>query len=922
MKLDKLFQSLLLTIAVMVFISTPTRSEEARENVEGELSPVTVGKSTFNDTLAVTDKEFAHSKSSVLSPSNRKPRHQESQFLGSLGRVKSDEASKKISQLSEIESTSQSAELLVQSPASLSEVVQVTRVQANRTDKGVEVILQTTQGEQLQITNRSAENNFIADIPNAQLRLPNGNGFTFRSQKPVTGIAEITVTNLDANTIRVTVVGEIGVPVVELFDGDEGLIIGLTPATTAMQPPQQPQPEQPTSETPQEQPSAQQDEPIELVVTGEQDGYRVLDTSSATRTDTPLRDIPQSIQVIPQQVIKDQQATRLTDVLKNAPGVVVGSRSPRDPLNVINIRGFDAFTDTLLNGVQDRSIGSVGFGSNIERVEVLKGPSSVLFGQGGLGGKVNLVTKQPLRDPFYFVETSVGSYNSYSGAIDLSGPLNDSKTVLYRLNASAGTNESFIDFYDQQQYLIAPTVSWQISDRTKLTLEASYSLAEGPYDFGIPAQGSVLPNPNGVIPRNRSFSEPDLNNASNGAFRIGYNFEHRFSENWQARSVFQTSLFHLRRNILAPFGLRDDLRTIDRGIEDFNYDENAYNLDNYVVGKLTTGSIKHELVAGFNLSRTDSNTNDFFSDTTPLDIFNPVYGNITENFLPDFNYESRQQQLGFYLQDQITLAENLKVLLGGRYDIANGKFKDLLNQTSDFTQAEAFSPRVGIVYQPIKPISLYASYNRSFNQGASAFGAGTPQPERGTQYEIGVKADLTQRLAATLAFYDLTRTNLPTSDPNDPRLTILVGEQRSRGIEFDISGEILPGWNIIAGYAYTDAVITEDNDLPVGNQLNNVPRHALNLWTTYEIQSGSLKGLGFGVGAFYYGNRQADITNTVELPSYVRTDAAIYYKRDNYRAAINIKNLFDTDYFVSAQNLNRIIPGDPLTIQGTISWEF
>ncbi|MDZ7969676.1 MAG: TonB-dependent siderophore receptor [Nostoc sp. DedSLP03] len=832
--------------------------------------------------------------------------------------LRNSKSIREIRQISEIEHPQTSAQMLVQSPAPSSEIVQITGVKATSTEKGVEVILETSIGAQLQITNRSSGNNFIADIPNSQLRLPNGDTFTFRSEKPLPEITEITVTNIDANTIRVTVAGAAALPTVELFDDDAGLVFGVvSAAATATQPL-----EKPTTEAKPEEPTAQQDEPIELVVTGEQDGYRVPDTSSATRTDTPLRDIPQSIQVIPQQVIKDQQATRLTDVLKNAPGVVVGSRSPRDPLNVIKIRGFDAFSDTLLNGVQDRSISSVGFGSNIERVEVLKGPASVLFGQGGLGGKVNLVTKQPLSDPFYSVETSVGSYNSYSGAIDLSGPLNDSKTVLYRFNASVGTNESFIDFYDQQQYLIAPTLSWQISDRTKLTLEASYSLAEGPYDFGIPAQGSVLPNPNGRIPRNRFVSEPNLNDTSNGTFRIGYNFEHRFSDNWQARSVFQTYLLRLKRNTVFPFGLQDDLRTLERGAEDFDYDENAYNLDNYVVGKLTTGSIKHELVAGFNLSKTDTNSKSLFNETTPLDVFNPVYGTATGASVPDFDIKNTAQQLGFYLQDQITLAENFKVLLGGRFDIANQEFQDLLNQTTDFKQTEAFSPRVGIVYQPIKPISLYASYSRSFNQATSVFGAALSEPERGTQYEIGVKADLTNRLSTTLAFYDLTRTNLSAQDPNNPQRTIQIGEQRSRGIEFDISGEISPGWNIIAGYAYTDAEITRDNPSTVGNQLNNVPRHALNLWTTYEIQSGSLKGLGFGLGAFYYGDRQADLGNTVELPSYVRTDAAIYYKRDNYRAAINIKNLFDTDYFVSAQNVNRIIPGDPLTIQGTISWQF
>jgi len=803
--------------------------------------------------------------------------------------------------------------LLSQSSTPVTQVT-VTGVQANPTDKGVEVILQTTQGEQLQITNRSQGNNFIADIPNAQLRLPTGDAFTFRSQKPVEGISEITVTNLDANTIRVTVTGETELPTVELFDSpDEGLIFGITTAATSAQQRQQPE-------------TLEGDESIEIVVTGEQDGYRVPNASVGTRTDTPLRDIPQSIQVIPQQVIQDQQATRLTEVLKNAPGVVLGSRSPRDPLNIINIRGFTASPDILIDGLPDPTSSEIAFGSNIERVEVLKGPASVLFGQGELGGRVNLVTKQPLPNPFYSVEASAGSYDLYRGAIDLSGPLNDSKTVLYRLNASAQTRESFIDFYGHRDYLVAPSLSFQLGDKTKLTLAAEYALSEGTYDFGLPPRGTVLPNPNGKIPRNRFVSEPDFNQTSNEVFRIGYDFEHRFSDDWQARSVFRTSLFRLRRDTVFPLALQGNGRTLNRGAEDdTEYDNNTYNLDNYVVGKFATGSIQHQLVAGFNLRRTDVDYKSNFSlNYAPLDVFTPVYGSIPidPRFVPQAN-KDRVQQLGIYLQDQITLAENLKLLLGGRFDLANQKFQAPLTQTTDFKQTEAFSPRIGIVYQPIQPISLYASYSRSFNYSTSGgFAAAPIEPERGTQYEVGVKADLTNRLAATLAFYDLTRSNLPTLDPNNPTRTILVGEQRSRGIEFDVSGEILPGWNVIAGYAFTDAEITEDNNFPVGNQLSNVPKHALNLWTTYEIQSGSLEGLGFGLGVFYYGDRQGELGNTFTLPGYARTDAAIFYERDNFRASLNIQNLFDVDYFVSAQNINRVIPGDPLTFVGTISWEF
>jgi iron complex outermembrane receptor protein len=296
----------------------------------------------------------------------------------------------RIPRLSEIEPPSTSARMLAQSPALTNPpeqqgVIEVTGVQANPTDKGVEVILQTTQGEQLQITNRSAENNFIADIPNAQLRLPSGDAFTFSSQNPVEGITEITVTNFNANTIRVTVAGETGLPTVELFDIDEGLIFALTPATTAMQP----EVEQPTtSEAPPDEPAAQQDEPIELVVTGEQDSYRVPNASTATRTDTPLRDIPQSIQVVPQEVLRDQNVTTYNEALRNVPGVAPFNSSTTQLGNFI-IRGFldtnFANNFILRNGLREAGGLNAETTPDVERIEVFKGPASVLYGSAAPG---------------------------------------------------------------------------------------------------------------------------------------------------------------------------------------------------------------------------------------------------------------------------------------------------------------------------------------------------------------------------------------------------------------------------------------------------------------------------------------------------------------------------------------------------------
>ncbi|MEH1845492.1 MAG: TonB-dependent receptor [Nostoc sp.] len=230
---------------------------------------------------------------------------------------------------------------------------------------------------------------------------------------------------------------------------------------------------------------------------------------------------------------------------------------------------------------------------------------------------------------------------------------------------------------------------------------------------------------------------------------------------------------------------------------------------------------------------------------------------------------------------------------------------------------------MGLVYQPIPPISLYASYSSSFvpTIGKSANGS-TFEPTRGTQYEVCIKADVSDRVSATLAAYQITKTNVQTDDPNNPNFSIQVGEQRSRGVELDVTGEILIGWKIIGSYAYTNAEITKDNLFPVGNLFPNVAKNTASLWTTYEILKGKLQGLGFGLGLYYVGDREAELDNSVVLPSYFRTDAALYYKRNNWKAAINIKNLFDEKYYETSQSRNIIYPGAPLTVLGTISWEF
>jgi iron complex outermembrane receptor protein len=772
--------------------------------------------------------------------------------------------------------------------------LQITAVQLQTTSAGLDILLETATGTSIAPQLRQEGTSLIADIPNATLALPENQ--TFRAENPTADIGLVQVVQ-DKEQVRVIVTGKEGLPkrAVRLKTG--GKVYGLNEAGKEAE--------------------------LEIVVTTEAlEGYRVPDASTATRTNTPIRDIPQSIQVVPQQVLRDQGITSFFDALRNVPGVSQSTVSSRGVFENPIIRGF-SIRSTLRDGLIDDSSRILGYDAAIvDQIEVLKGPASVLYGQGGLGGTINYITKQPLNEPFYELQGTIGNFDSYRGAIDFSGPLNADKTVLYRFNASVQSSGSFVDFLESQRFVIAPKLTWLISDQTKLTLKFEYiDENRSSFDNGIPAVGSVLPNPLGRIPRNRFLGEPE--NSSNDArvIRVGYNFEHKFSENWRLQSAFQAAFSRLDRDSVFTNALLPDNRTVTRSFFGQDFEDSYYNFDTYAVGKFATGKIKHQLVAGFSLSRLDTFTFNTTGSAASIDLFNPVYGLPRGTPIPSNVLDFQGNAIGFYIQDQISLLDNLKLLLGGRFDIANQTRNNLLTSVTESQQQEVFTPRVGIVYQPIPAVSLYASYGESFLPTQSAFSTLIPQPERGTQYEIGIKADLNKRLAATLAFYDLARTNVPFNI--SPIEVIQIGKQRSRGIEFDLSGEILPGWNIFAGYAYTDARIKEDrNPLIVGNVLNNVPEHSFNLWTSYELQSGKFKGLGFGLGLFYAGDRQGDLANSFELPSYLRTDAAIFYRRDRFRVALNFKNLFDVDYAETAFNRTRVSPGEPFTVQGTVSWQF
>jgi iron complex outermembrane receptor protein len=782
-------------------------------------------------------------------------------------------------------------------------LIQVTGIQVNETADGLELVLQTSAP--LEAPSTSLQGNaLIADLSNVVLALPDGG--EFQAANPAAGIALVSVTSLPNNRVRVAITGVDAPPIAELNLRAQGLTLAVTPGTEAV---------------------ATDDEAIQVIVTGEQDeGYAPSDATTATRTDTPLRDTPRTIQVIPEQVLQDQAITRVTDAIQNTSGVVQdgGFGGTADQLN---IRGFfidnvfvDGFRSTFASGFSETA--------NIERIEVLRGPASVLFGNTEPSGVINLVTKQPLDEPFYEIELRAGNYRFVRPTIDLTGPLNDDRTILYRLNVAYEYSDGFRDFdQDVSRIFVAPSLAFRIGDATTLNLDFTYLQDERPLDRGFLAIGRDIID----IPITRFLGEPnDLREIQ--SVTAGYRLEHEFSDSWRIRNQFRLSSSEALDFRAEPLALDEETGILSRNFRSNDDIYETYSLQTDLLGNFFTGSVEHNLLVGVDLRRETSvgTQRRLPAGLTPdIDIFNPVYDVIDRPRLTDLtnevrNNNDRTDTLGVLVQDQIQLLDNLILVLSGRFDAVSQNNRNILSGTTSEQDVTAFTPTVGIVYQPIEPISLYANYARSFqpNFGTDVSGDFL-DPERGTQYEVGVRAELNNRLVASLAFYDITKSNVATTDPNNPDFSIGIGEQRSRGIDLNVAGEILPGWNLIASYGLIDAEVTESNDLPEGSRVQNVPRNTASLWSTYEIQNGDLQGLGFGLGLFYIDERAGDFEDTFDLPSYLRTDAAVFYRRNNWRAAINIQNLFDVEYFRS-NNFGRVAiePGAPFTIIGSLAVEF
>ena len=658
--------------------------------------------------------------------------------------------------------------------------------------------------------------------------------------------------------------------------------------------------------------------PIEQITV---EGTPIQRSASTTKMNIPLIDTPAAIQIIPRLVIEEQGARRLSDVMRNVSGVQNGSTAG-GRWDTLVIRGFGTSRiarDGFLPAMSFNNGHRLGL-ANVERVEVLKGPASVLYGPADLGGLVNIVTKRPEAEPRYSFTGKAGSFDFYNADIDLNRPLTDNGKLLARLNASYESADSFRDlFIKSERTHLAPSLRWFPTVRTTVDLDLEYYKRQNQVDYGVAAVGGKAL----ALPRERFLGEPrDRNEAEE--LRLQVTVDHRFNNDWSLRTLARFSDTSAKTRQTYLFGLAADGRMLKRRFYNFDQDYQNYALQANLTGEIETGSLEHLFLFGVDSNFTRFKSSGFFADLAPLDVFNPVYGSaLGQRFAPG-TQDRRIDFYGVYLQDMISFGAHWKLLLGGRYDMVKTFYKPSWTKITD-KRDRAFSPRTGLVYQPIKDLSLYASYTTSFQPPLSGAGFdGKPfKPEEGEQFELGVKRDwFGGRLSTTLAAFQLTRSNLSTLDRQNPGFSIQVGEQRSRGVELDIAGELAPGWRLTGSLAYLNARITKDNRLPVGNRLAGAPDWSGSLWTTYAFQGNPLRGLEVGGGLFAMSGRKADLANKVDADAYARVDLFARYKvNETVSLGLKVDNLFD-EYYAGGLYYGEIEPGAPRSIFGTIEIKF
>jgi iron complex outermembrane recepter protein len=641
-------------------------------------------------------------------------------------------------------------------------------------------------------------------------------------------------------------------------------------------------------------------EVVEVVATR----YRPATTSTGTKLDLPVLQVAQSVATVPRALIDDRVLVRLSDVADNVAGVRALTGYSGTRANTYQFRGFSPSLNytNLRNGFQEYGFLSQRDVSNIDRVEFLKGPASLLYGANEVGGLVNTITKQPLAVARREVGLTFGSFGYLRPTVDLTGPLTSSGSLRYRLNAAFDRGDSYRDLVNHENLFVAPHLVWQPTPRTTVGVEVEAGRFRNDFDRGFVIEPEFLDEP-----VNKNFGEP-WSRARNQQLNTMVNVTHQVNDRWRVRTGFNyiTSETDISAAGFGFIPLAANRRTINR--DNFFTDEASrnYTSQNEVTGRFRTGPLEHQLVAGTELTYYQFKYTFNFRTLAPIDRINPEYGAQPGFPTFGFNDDSSSRQVGVFAQDQIGLPGGRAfVLLGGRGNFLDSTARDAVTGAVKNQQSErAFTPRAGVVYQVGPSTSAYVSLAHSFqpNFASRSRGGDAFTPTLGRQYEVGVKQSLAgERLLVTAAYFHLTKDNVVVPDPDDPTFSfsIQVGEQQSRGVEVEVTGALTSNWHVVAAYTGMDTEVTEDSQPTfLGDQFAGAAAHTGSLYVRHLFDAAALRGLSIGAGLYASGKRFAALPNpTWTMPAYARADVDVRYDWQRYRFNLAVRNLTNQAYF-------------------------
>ena len=663
-----------------------------------------------------------------------------------------------------------------------------------------------------------------------------------------------------------------------------------------------------------------------IIVTGVSDGYLATNTVTATKTDTPLMNIPQTINVVTRDQLDDQAHHSLADILRYVPGTTVGQgEGNRDQ---ITLRGQNTTADFFLDGVRDDVQYYRGL-YNIERVEILKGPYALIFGRGGGGGIINRVQKSPLTDDIIYAgQASINSFGAYDISADVNAPLSDAAAA--RINAVYENLDSHRDFVGGERYAWNPYIAFKLNDAWKLGLSYEYVHDNRTTDRGIPSIATAAGQPNRPIAgyRDQFFGVPDVNYTQLQAHIAKLRLDGALAANVSFSGTILYGDYDKIYLNVYPNGAA----TAQNGTVALAAYSDPTQRENFIaqanlVWDVETGALTHKILVGSEYGDQKSANRRFNGtlSTPTISLANPLFPTVNFNALSR-DTVSDVKFFSTYVQDQISFGEHIDVVAGLRYDNFDIEGIDLLPAVDrPFARKdEKVSPRLGLIFKPQENISLYGSYSQSFlpRSGDQFLALTVTQqnlaPEKFTNYELGAKWDVRPNLNMTLAVFQLERSNATTPDPSDPVASINVGTTRTQGAELSVTGNITSSWQVHGGYSYQDAVLAGNDSVRLGQ----VPRHQASLWNRYDLSDQFAAGLGIIHQSSQFAAIRT-VSNTTKLPAFTRLDAALYYDlSDALQLQLNIENLLNTDYFSDAHNNNNISTGAPLNARVTIRAKF